>query len=1341
DRLGWSFVVCNVCNLGEAGRCREQQLVFRYDGPLRHLPVVRNLNHVLDEAAFHGLSLPPYWLNEDVLAHRKNRSIEVCSQDEVANLQEIFDETFKRILTRDRVYEYQARTNEEMPYRLEVVHAFRSENAELYLKFAERREEYKGGWPLKAKSHGAGSMINERLLEGESYLAHGTNPSSAMAILKGGFKLDHAGSATGTMFGNGVYMAECVSKSDEYARDDNGGTFPGLMAMLICRSLVGDPYIVQDPGDAVTAAKAAGMDCVVGTYREFIFFDERQVYPEYAVIYRRQYEASKSSALVILIVINAAVSDGADEICGDGDSDDETSRRHVDYMIRRGPAQKERLRARGNGWLMRKTTSGTTGRNWQVQLDKGAALVCFVLEGGVLGAILHIMDSVPVPGLQVPLPGSLNDEMDRDLDEPKRAVDQGHERHDSPKKQKPSEEVLNMASLRGLLAEQSMSLLQAQQQQQISAALSAFEERQSGRMDRVESKLEQQGETMGEVQEQIRELQDRLAKVEKGGGPGIGAGPDRKSTLVFGGWAADTRKGVLLEQLDQALKGLQLQGMLDTAPFTTGARRSVALCQFKKRAHESDGDARQRMLRVIQVINASQVKLEGAVRPLWASFSKSPEERGRAALAAVVRKAVLRMAPQRMPDLDVEYPSGCTWIKEDQISGMGAPPDEVHGARIVSTKGGSGWLDERTLSKWLNVELGDLQQLAIRDSIEEQVQKDDLVLLQEVPREREGWTFLELEGKKVVTHRADKQWRGTGLWYDQGAWCVLKKHGSAKGTWFKLRHLEAHLEIWVGTSHFTPGCNLSQYEVEVQDHFDALPGSAHRVAYLGDVNTGFTWTQDGDGITIVPKEGKGGFLHQMLTEKGFVMGVPDSTQLRTPTSRYPRHETGPRMWIGGVEQIDFLDQSVVESLAATCTKQVPGRGYKDSKEVKQAFQAAKRSGTAILCKKALKMRKEARRTWEQERLVRASEGDWVYAGVEVPGIEGPWKGEVQAFTVEELREGVGQLKRGKSVGADRTSTELILGLMQVPGGESHLLEWYNRILATQVIPEQWNRPILVMLPKIRAPKAAKDLRPIAMGSAVSKLFSRLLLNRALPHIRPFTSKQCCGPTRQTADYLFSIIRMFELAREWGVPFAVFKLDLEKAFDKLDRTSLLNRLEEKLGAGPEMNCWRGLLRDTVGILQTPWGRTEVAMNTGIKQGAVESPSMFAWVAELALAEAIEKYSWHARGSLFADLPSEEMLYMDDGMLWQGSLPVIQTRVEQLAAEFSRYGLRLNPRKCQLYASPKVQGDRAIRIDGQRIEATDWWCYEAKGAGDAEGCWRYSTMVHLLYPSRCCSYVPA
>merc|ERR1719162_294239 len=171
-----------------------------------------------------------------------------------------------------------------------------------------------------------GQAVNGRLLEGEALLAHGTNPSSAMAILKTGFSLAAAGKSTGTMFGYGVYLAECVSKSDEYARDDNGGTYPGLMAILMCRSLVGNPYVVQDAGDYIQTAKDQGCDCVVGdreskvgTYKEFIFFDQRQVLPEYAVIYKRQYDKAKVH---------------------------------------------EKLRM---------MTSGTTGRNWQLKLQKGWA--------------------------------------------------------------------------------------------------------------------------------------------------------------------------------------------------------------------------------------------------------------------------------------------------------------------------------------------------------------------------------------------------------------------------------------------------------------------------------------------------------------------------------------------------------------------------------------------------------------------------------------------------------------------------------------------------------------------------------------------------------------------------------------------------------------------------------------------------------------------------------------------------------------------------------------------------------------------------------------------------------
>merc|ERR1711920_1192410 len=104
------------------------------------------------------------------------------------------------------------------------------------------------------------------------------------------------------MYGNGVYMAECASKADEYGRDDGGNTYPGLLALLVCRCFVGVPYIVDKAGDHVNAAKGHRhhFDCVlgdresaVGTYREFVFFNEQQVYPEYAIIYRRQWLADR----------------------------------------------------------------------------------------------------------------------------------------------------------------------------------------------------------------------------------------------------------------------------------------------------------------------------------------------------------------------------------------------------------------------------------------------------------------------------------------------------------------------------------------------------------------------------------------------------------------------------------------------------------------------------------------------------------------------------------------------------------------------------------------------------------------------------------------------------------------------------------------------------------------------------------------------------------------------------------------------------------------------------------------------------------------------------------------
>lgn len=100
-------------------------------------------------------------------------------------------------------------------------------------------------------------------------------------------------------FGAGAYLAEASSKSDEYATEDPSGLFAGKFALLLCRTLLGNMfYITESNIPRIEDALATGrFQCVLGdreaavdTYREFVVFDEAQIYPEFVLIYTRSFD-------------------------------------------------------------------------------------------------------------------------------------------------------------------------------------------------------------------------------------------------------------------------------------------------------------------------------------------------------------------------------------------------------------------------------------------------------------------------------------------------------------------------------------------------------------------------------------------------------------------------------------------------------------------------------------------------------------------------------------------------------------------------------------------------------------------------------------------------------------------------------------------------------------------------------------------------------------------------------------------------------------------------------------------------------------------------------------------
>ena len=72
----------------------------------------------------------------------------------------------------------------------------------------------------------------------------------------------------------------------------------------------------------------------------------------------------------------------------------------------------------------------------------------------------------------------------------------------------------------------------------------------------------------------------------------------------------------------------------------TGPRRAVALASFSLLFDLASLLVR-RMLEIIQEISKAGLELQGGKRPLWASFSKMPAERGRASVAGSVKRIVV----------------------------------------------------------------------------------------------------------------------------------------------------------------------------------------------------------------------------------------------------------------------------------------------------------------------------------------------------------------------------------------------------------------------------------------------------------------------------------------------------------------------------------------------------------------------------------------------------------------------------------------------------------------------------------------------------------------------------
>jgi len=219
-----------------------------------------------------------------------------------ARFQKLFDQTYSDVTTRDRVNHSGSWM---VPRGYTLVGAQRSENSRLWRKYgikkAELQKERRDG---QAEYGVFNDVLTSRVWESldsqrldpeinEWYLYHGTSASAARNICSTDFKMRLAGTATGTLYGKGSYLAESITKADEYSKNEEGA-----FTVLLCRVLGGHVNYNDErspDADQLTQSCTEGdFDCIIGdrkkisgTYREFIIFDTENVYPEYILKFQR----------------------------------------------------------------------------------------------------------------------------------------------------------------------------------------------------------------------------------------------------------------------------------------------------------------------------------------------------------------------------------------------------------------------------------------------------------------------------------------------------------------------------------------------------------------------------------------------------------------------------------------------------------------------------------------------------------------------------------------------------------------------------------------------------------------------------------------------------------------------------------------------------------------------------------------------------------------------------------------------------------------------------------------------------------------------------------------------
>jgi hypothetical protein len=336
-------------------------------------------------------------------------------------------------------------------------------------------------------------------------------------------------------------------------------------------------------------------------------------------------------------------------------------------------------------------------------------------------------------------------------------------------------------------------------------------------------------------------------------------------------------------------------------------------------------------------------------------------------------------------------------------------------------------------------------------------------------------------------------------------------------------------------------------------------------------------------------------------------------------------------------------------------------------------------------------------------------------------------------TFAEVEAAVRSLKPGKAAGVDEIRPEMLKVL--VADG----LCWLTRVIQvawkTGKTPLDWRTGVVVPLFKKGDQRECSNYRGITLLSIPGKVYSKVLYGRISDVVDRQIQDEQCGfrRGRGTTDQLFVLQQVLEKSREYSRQVFISFVDLEKAYDRVDRGLLWDVLLEYGVGGPLVGAVASLYEGSRSCVRISGCRSKMFdVGAGLRQGCVLSPLLF-----IVYMDRIARRSLGRESVAVGEVKVSHLLFADDLAIFASSAADLQCALDRFAVECEAASMRINSAKTEVLVVSREPVQCTLHVSGVPLKQVEKFKYlEVEFASDAkDSVVQGFTTMNLVKKSNC------